>query len=308
MALIDLHVIDLAAARGGVLTRSELIAAGASRRQIERMVATGLVHRVTPGVFVVRGHPTTWSQQVQIAAAQAGATCFLSCATAAVRWRFPRIGRGAVEVTIPRGTPPPRTTIGRVHVTRLPADDRSVTVLEGMRTATPSRTLLDLSARLNEVHLAECVVDLCHRGLVTLPQLAADLAAWRRPGLRGGPRLERVLEGCEDVPVTESFLETKFVALVRAAGLPMPRTQVEITVDGRTYRVDTLWDECSLIVELNGYGTHASRHQLAADAERAARLQAAGYEVVVFTFDQVIGSPRYVLAQVGRRLQAASAA
>ncbi|WP_421121875.1 endonuclease domain-containing protein [Aquihabitans daechungensis] len=195
-----------------------------------------------------------------------------------------------------------------MHVTRLPVDERSVTVLDGVPISTPARTLLDLSARLGAVHLGECVIDLCHRGAMTLAQLAADLDAWCGPGVRGGPRLRRVIEGCEDVPITESFLETKFIALLREAGLPLPMTQVVVEVDGFRYRVDSIWDDRMLIVELNGYGTHASRIQLGADAERTARLQAAGYEVLVFTFDQVVGRPRYVLAQVGRRLSSPAVA
>ena len=183
-----------------------------------------------------------------------------------------------------------------------------MTVLDGTPVTTPARTLLDLSARLGTVHLSECVIDVCLRGLTTIARLSEDLDYWRRPGVAGGPRLHQVLQGCEDVPQTDSYLESKFLLLMREAGLPMPRTQVAIQVDGFSYRVDTLWDDWLLIVELNGYGTHASRIQLAADAERAARLQAAGYEVVVFTFDQVVGDPRYVKAQVGRRIQRPAAA
>jgi very-short-patch-repair endonuclease len=307
MSPVNLLIIDLGAARHGVVTRAQMKSVGASRRQIERMVATGFVRRATPAVFVVRGHAPTWDQRLEIARAQAGERSFVSCASAAVRWGMPRIGAGAVEVTVPRGTPPPRRTIGRVHVTRLPIDDRSVTMLDGVPISTPARTLLDLSARLGSGHLGECIIDLCHRGLLTLPQLSADLRRWSGPGVRGGPRLRRVIEGCEDVPITESFLETRFLALVREAGLPLPRTQVPITVDGFSYRVDSIWDDRKLIVELNGYGTHASRVQLGADAERTARLQAAGYEVLTFTFDHVLGRPHYVVAQLGRRLQCPAA-
>lgn len=227
----------------------------------------------------------------------------ISHAAAAVLLQWPRIGPGAVEVTIPWDRAVPRVTVGRVHQTRRVIRPDDALLVGGLPVTGPARTLLDLAPRLGAGHLGECVVEVCHRGMTTVEELRSALGDLRGRGVAGGPRLARVLQGLEAVPRADSFLEAKFLALVRDQGFPAPRTQVVVEVDGFRYRVDALWDDWRFIVELNGYGTHASRHQLAADAERAARLQSAGFELVVFTYDQVMDDPRFVLAQVGLRLQ-----
>jgi len=54
---------------------------------------------------------------------------------------------------------------------------------------------------------------------------------------------------------------------------------------------------------VNGHEHHASRDQLAADAERRARLVLAGFTVLDFTYDQIVRDP----AAVARIVRAALA-
>ena len=65
--------------------------------------------------------------------------------------------------------------------------------------------------------------------------------------------------------------------------------------------VDFLWRDYLLIVETDGWGTHRTRSAFEADRARDADLKALGYEVVRFTYRQVMDDPRRV-ARVLRRL------
>jgi very-short-patch-repair endonuclease len=58
------------------------------------------------------------------------------------------------------------------------------------------------------------------------------------------------------------------LVLIRAAGLPEPRLRVYVL----DYRLDFLWPELRLAVEVDAYGTHGSRARFEADRRRDARL------------------------------------
>ena len=293
MTRIDLAVLDLASGMGGVVHRDDLDGIGVSAGQRLRLVRSGLLRRVTPAVYLVRGTPDGWRERVRVAVRQAGTEAVASHGTAAVLWALPRIGPGAVEVTTPRWVSRPRETIGRVHHTALRLQPVPAPML-GIPVTDPVRTILDLGARLGRAHLTECVQDLCRRDLMTIERFATALDEWRSRGRPGVQHLEEVARAVSPLPDTDSWLEALFVRLIARAGLELPDTQVILDVGSRRYRVDALWSERHLVVELNGHATHATRRRLSEDAERSARLQAAGFEVLTFTFDQVVDQPAYV--------------
>jgi very-short-patch-repair endonuclease len=93
-----------------------------------------------------------------------------------------------------------------------------------------------------------------------------------------------------------------------AAGLPIPRVQATFDDDGRVIRVDFFFDEARLVIEVLGHRTHSTRRQLAADAERRAKLTLRGYEVVEFTYEHVRHRPDYVAATTATHLAARACA
>ena len=58
--------------------------------------------------------------------------------------------------------------------------------------------------------------------------------------------------------------------LIRAAALPEPRLQAHVL----DYRLDFLWPELRLALEIDAYGTHGSRARFESDRWRDARLLA----------------------------------
>jgi very-short-patch-repair endonuclease len=67
---------------------------------------------------------------------------------------------------------------------------------------------------------------------------------------------------------------------------------------GGIARVDLLWAEARLVVELDGHGSHATRRRRQSDAERAARLGLAGWHVLSFTYEDVTERPNYVIGMI----------
>jgi very-short-patch-repair endonuclease len=91
--------------------------------------------------------------------------------------------------------------------------------------------------------------------------------------------------------------------LCRRYGLRLP----EVNVCVGPHEVDFLWRTERLIVETDGYETHRDRASFEADRTRDAELKLLGYDVVRFTYRQVLDEPERV-ARTLRALLAGSGA
>jgi very-short-patch-repair endonuclease len=94
-------------------------------------------------------------------------------------------------------------------------------------------------------------------------------------------------------------LEERFLELCAAAGLPLP--EVNARVGGMT--VDALWSDHQLVVELDGVA-HGGWAAIKRDREREMTLRAMGFQIVRYTWDQIVGRGTEVVADL-RRLRAA---
>jgi very-short-patch-repair endonuclease len=121
----------------------------------------------------------------------------------------------------------------------------------------------------------------------------------RRPGV---PRLRAVLASGRVGIVTRSELESRFLALVTAAGLPAPRVNARIPAGGRRFEVDCVWPEPRVAVELDGHAYHSTRAAFERDRARDRLLQAAGWRVIRITWRQLHDEPEAVMADLKRLL------
>jgi very-short-patch-repair endonuclease len=109
--------------------------------------------------------------------------------------------------------------------------------------------------------------------------------------------LRQLLDRTEGRPLGDTWLAQE--------GL---RLQVKLrSAGGGIARVDLFWDEVRLVVELDGHGTHATRRDRQAGAERAARLGLDGWRVVPFTYEDVTERPNYVVAMIRAYLSVTAA-
>ncbi len=155
----------------------------------------------------------------------------------------------------------------------------------------PALTLIDIADRLGAGGLETAVAKADSKNIVRVAQVRA--AAEKHSRLPGA-KLVRVTLDRRTFRVTQSELEKEFLRLVVAAGLPLPETQI---VKG-TARVDFIWAELGLVVEVDGLQFHRTPAQQNEDARRDHAHQLAGRTPMRFSHAQVFFEPGYVVETV----------
>jgi len=89
-------------------------------------------------------------------------------------------------------------------------------------------------------------------------------------------------------------LEREFIKALKAHGLPLPITN---RVAG-AHRVDCYWPEHKLVVELDSYTYHQSRHAWEQDRRRERDARRNGNEFRRFSHDDVLDRRALVLAEM----------
>lgn len=166
-------------------------------------------------------------------------------------------------------------------------------------TASPSRrppAPCDLAAVIGRRDLNRAAARAERLGLLRDDDLATLVALHRRR--RGAPLLRAAILDGRGPTLTRSEAEARFLELVRRGGLPPPAANV--VVEG--YEVDFLWRAERLVVEVDGFGYHASRSRFEADRRRDSDLVAKGFRVVRVTWRQLTREPDATLARVAAAL------
>jgi very-short-patch-repair endonuclease len=282
----DQILARLARRAHGVVTRRQLLDAGVTDEEIEGRLRTGSLHRQHPGVYRV-GHEAPSLEARYLAAV-------LSCGDDALL-----SGRSAAFLLgLIRGTPPPpevtASTDRRVRGVKNRRSRRfdAITRMEwkGIPVTSVAQTLVDLAAVLSEGELARACHEAGVRHRTTPRQVQAALD--RYPRVPGAAKLRRVIGA--GVPVTLSELERRFLRVLREAGLPLPHTNRPVAAR----RVDCIWEDRRLIVELDSYRFHSSRHAWEQDRRREREARARGYEFRRYTYGDVFELPELMLREL----------
>ncbi len=223
-----------------------------------------------------------------------GAGALLSHRDAATLWGVRPVGSGAVDVTIPRGGSRHRSGI-TVHTTRsLHRGD--ATARQGIPCTTLARTLVDLAA-VAPLRSLERALELAqHERIFDGRALAAALA--RSHGRRGTGTLRRLLAALPDQAPVKNELERRFLAFVRAEGLPGPRVNEVIGI----HVVDFQWPAYGLVVETDGRATHDIPSAFEHDRRRDLYLRLRGWEVQRVTWHMLTDEREQLATFLRRRL------
>jgi hypothetical protein len=167
--------------------------------------------------------------------------------------------------------------------------ERDIVTLDGFRTSTVHRSLVDVGAVV-PAWLVELLVERAlGRSMTTPAALRAMLERVARRGRRGAGPLRKVLdERALGDQLTESEIEEIFGRVCRDIGVPPPSTQVPVTVAGKDYRLDFAYPERKAAIEINGFSVHSRRKVFENDHERRNDLLAAGWRVPEFTKRQLV--------------------
>jgi hypothetical protein len=135
----------------------------------------------------------------------------------------------------------------------------------------------------------------------TLQDVARLLSAHELGRVVHEARVRHGLEYELSEPLLLRKAEAELLALVKEAGLPLPRTNVMVRGAREWHRADAWWADYLLVVEVDGFRFHSSRHAFEKDREATADLQDAGIEVLRTTVRQ-IAERRRLAQRLDRRL------
>jgi very-short-patch-repair endonuclease len=278
------------------LTRQQLLALGFSRREIERRLESGRLHRVRTGVYVV-GRPSLTQHGHWMAAVLAcGDPAVLSHSSAAALWRIGFEERSLIEVSLPSQS---HREVPGLRIHRRPSlQPRDTTTRHNIPVTTPVQTLIDMALRLDRRGVERMINEADKYDLVHPPGLRKALD--QRVGEPGVARLRQILDR-RTFRLTREELERRFLPLAREAGLPVPLTGQRVN----NFEVDFYWPDLGLVVETDGLRYHRTPAEQARDRLRDQAHTAAGLSQLRFTHEQVRHEPDYVrriLGQTASRL------
>jgi very-short-patch-repair endonuclease len=276
-----------------VIARRQLLALGLSSDAIRHRIATGRLYPLWRGVYAV-GRPDVSQQGRWMAAVlSCGPAALLSHRSAAFLWGLLTSPTG-IEIVVPYGVVRRRPGI-RVH-RRVGLDAADRRFVNGIPVTDPITTLVDFASCATRELLERAINEADRLDLIDPDNLRAALESLsRRPGLA---RLRSLLNA-QTFSLTDSELERRFLALVRAAGLPVPKTQVWLN----GFRVDFYWPRFGLVVETDGLRYHRTPAQQKKDRFRDQAHAVAGLTTLRFTAAQV----RFEADQVKATLAAVAA-
>ena len=257
-----------------------------------------------PCVYRIAGGAATGLQGAMAATLWAGNGSLVSHGAAAVLWGFAGARARKVELWVPARCSKTSDHVIVHRGTRLDRADRAV--LDGIPITSPTRTLIDYAARLEDEALLAVMEDAFRRDLTHPERLAARLFALRTSGRVGGGRLEALLDARpSDAKALESRLEAKFWRLIDKSSLPRPERQFSVVANGRRYRLDFAWPELRVAVECDGWSHHGGREKFEADQLRRSDLASLGWYVIPVTWEQCTRASQAVLARIERRVRCA---
>ncbi|HEU4840585.1 MAG TPA: AbiEi antitoxin N-terminal domain-containing protein [Ilumatobacteraceae bacterium] len=275
-------VLRLFATQHGVAALRQLAELGISRDAASAATRRGSLERVHRGVYAIPGTAPTFAARALSLQLLAGPGAFLSGPTAGHLHGLRGMPTEAIEVTIHEESSATLPAPHRLVTTSWLDEARDVRQrADGIRMASPLRTLFGLARRFNQHRFERAAEDLWHRGLVTPDEADDYLTAIRQSGKHGVKRMEQWLErtSFRQRP-SQSGLELAFVEMIARVGLPTPARQLPLTLpSGEIVHLDLAWPDVRLAVEPGHSWWHGGDHRQRADQARDRACALVGWHV-----------------------------
>jgi hypothetical protein len=287
---VDVAIALLAKDQHGVIALWQLRELGLSASAVRERVATGRLHRIHRGVYAV-GHSVVSIDGRRMAAVLAcGPTAVASHRMAGALHAI--VNSPALEVTVPTcaGRQVPGIVIHRTR--RLDPDETGE--IDGIPCTSLARTLLDYA----ELATDRQVERACEQAeiLRIYDHRAITATIERNPGRRGTKRLLSVAADFRPgTTPTRNDVEEAMLAICDGADIPRPLVNAWIPFpEGGGAEPDFLWPAPKRIVEVDGDEAHGTRHAFESDRARERRLTLMEFEMIHFTWRDVMLRPEQV--------------
>jgi predicted transcriptional regulator of viral defense system len=241
-----------AAKQWGCATTEQLARCGVKQPAITRWLGAGRLHRLLRGVYAVGHRSPAPEQRWQAALLSYGKDAVLS---RYVSIALHGLGRppSVTTVALPRAVRAQRGV--KPHLSAVSFERDEVVIRKGLRTTSIERTLLDLAAIGEPVE--RLVAEAVAKRLTSIAKLRGYVE--RRAGARGVAHLRRCIEGRQ----TRSQLEDEFVRWLEDRDIPVP----SLNEPFGSYTLDGIWPGARLVVEIDTYETHGTRHSFESDRD-----------------------------------------
>jgi hypothetical protein len=290
---LDRAISALARRQGWHITTAQLLALGLSRQAISHRVSRGLLIAVFRAVYAVGHIPTNPLDQAKGAILAVHPRAALAGRSAATlhgvyrRWTTP------LELTSPVDHRPSGVIVHHRPTLR-PTD---IVAVDGVRVTSRALTILDIAPRFDTPGLTWAIdrLRLDRRQVpLRIPQLEALVT--RLPRHPGARHVRAALALAQPEPARSRW-EIDWPPFAAERDLPPYLTNVPVC----GHRVDVLIVPDLLIVQMDGWETHAPRHAFEHDRELDARILAElGIPTVRVTYRRFHADPAGEAARLHR--------
>lgn len=291
----DERLARLADAQRAHGSHTQLLALGFTDGTIGRRVGKGVLRRRHRGVYAI-GHTLPVEGGEETAALLAiGDPAALAVRSANAWWGWGKPRAGEVELILPGHRSARRRPGIRVHRSSL-LTPRDIVIHRGLPVTSPEWTLRDLAASAEHREAEWALNEALESGRVS-PTKIRELAA-RHPGHPGGPRLLALLDPARGRGVTRQAAEERMLSILRAAGIGGAERNATIG----PYRVDFLWREAAVVVEVDSYTWHRGPAAFKRDRRKDLYLRDRDLDVLRVTWE-MMDAPLTLVARVVRAIE-----
>lgn len=255
-----------------MVPRSVLIDVGLTDKQIRGRVQQRRLVTIHPGVFAVGPEPLDDAGRFRAAVLAGGPGALLAGRAGCAWWGVVQAAPQPVDVI----TSVRRRNRPDVRFRLAAHEPDEATVRDGIPVVCPARALLDLAEQTGGRELERALNEARVLGLPPRPSLGELIE--RYPGRRGTVAAREALALFAGGPTpSESDLEEMLLDLIDRKGLPRPLLNRRVRTPAGVFRVDFLWPEQRVAVEVDAWGTHSSRRSMIEDRRRDRALRIAGW-------------------------------
>ncbi len=293
----------------GVFTADVAARLGFDRAKLARLVARGVVERLSSRAYRFLAAPRTWNHRLFAACAALGPDAVGAYRTAAAVHRFDDYPTEPddIEVLVARSARNRNVAFDDNVVvgstTRLRAADR--TIVRGLPVTSAEWTLARLGRIAARPKVEEALDRAEHEVRVTRDSVTDTLTAIRGRGVAGVGKLSAVLDFREAVGNTPvGVLGRRLKRLLVDAGLPAPVLEYAVTLpDGSIRYFDAAYPWAEIGIECDDAASHVGVIKRGRDHKRQNALEACGFRVYRFTFEHITYEPGYVVATIEHALR-----
>lgn len=284
------RLAELADRQRQVFTRAQARGAGVSASGLSRRLVSGLFVPVGTHSLTFAGVTLDWRGQLQAGILDLGRGTLVSAEAAAAMHELDGFDEGPLVYLVPRELRE-RMTAGEVTSSSdiHPLDK---CVVDGLPVVSGTRAVVEVLSRCN-VTQAGNALDSATRKRITAPTVVERrLVELGRQGRAGVAMFDELMK----LAGVESWLERKFLKLIRETGLPEPALQRTYREDGvHVARVDFDFAPLPIIVEVGGQRGYMSTEERRRQEHRRNAMQLVGKVIYFFTTEDVRDTPDYVL-------------